>query len=425
MNKYKELLQSVKSLGKDVFILSAGVIIAQMIPFLLQPFLKRTFSPEEFGTYDVYLRSFSILVAFSCLKYENAILLPKKDSSAKHLIYLCLISCTSFFFIFFVLGLFFSEAIAAKFEGFTLIALILLPFTVLFYSIFNVFNMYLIRREKFVLSSTNKIARRVSEGVVQLILGLLNNRNGLLIGDVAGNFVQGAFSFWKVWRITSMKYFSTRRLKQVFYEYRELPIYTLIPNVLNIFVLGSLTFLVLTKFDLKEVGYLEFTQKILSIPSVFISISISQVIFQRTSSLINKKQRIIPLILSAISILTGLSILFVLIIEIFGPQLYLLIGGSGWESSSDYAKILVYASAIMLIFSPMGKVLIALKKFKINSLWELGKFVAIIMLFFVDGYTLPQYLKIYTFILIVFYIIYGVLILYQSRKYEVQNRLIQ
>lgn len=114
-----------------------------------------------------------------------------------------------------------------------------------------------------------------------------------------------------------------------------------------------------------------------------------------------------------------------LIIEIFGPQLYLLIGGSGWESSSDYAKILVYASAIMLIFSPMGKVLIALKKFKINSLWELGKFVAIIMLFFVDGYTLPQYLKIYTFILIVFYIIYGVLILYQSRKYEVQNRLIQ
>ena len=256
-----------------------------------------------------------------------------------------------------------------------------------------------------------------------MILGLLNNRNGLLIGDMVGNFVQAVFSFWKVKRITSLKNFSFAKVKEIMREYRELPIYTLIPNVLNIFVLGSLTFLVLTKFELREVGYLEFTQKILSIPSVFISISISQVIFQRTSSLINKKKRIIPLIISAISILAIISVFFVLLIELFGPQLYSLIGGPGWESSGDYAKILVYASAIMLIFSPMGKVLIALKKFKINSLWEGGKFLAIITLFFLDGYTLPQYLKTYTFILIIFYLIYGVLILYQSRKYEIQNQL--
>ena len=423
MIKYREVLQSLKSLGKDVFILSAGVLVAQLIPFLLQPFLKRTFTPEEFGTYDVYLRSFSILVALSCLKYENAILLPKKDSSAKHVIYLCLISSFFFFVVFLILGIIFSESISSRFEGFTLIALILLPFSVLFYSIFNVFNMYLIRRQKFLLSSTNKISRRVSEGAVQLVLGLLNNRNGLLIGDVVGNIVQGAFSYWKVWRLTPMKYFSSRKLKEVMAEYRELPIYTLIPNVLNIFVLGSLTFLVLTKFELKEVGYLEFTQKILSIPSVFISISISQVVFQRISALINKKQKIVPLILSVIAILTFIAILFVIVIELFGNEIYTLIGGAGWENSGEYAKILVYASAFMLIFSPIGKVLIALKKFKINSMWELGKFVAIISLFFIDGYSLIEYLKTYTFILIGFYVLYGVLILYQSRKYQIENQI--
>ncbi len=423
MIKYKEVVQSLKSLGKDVFILSVGVLIAQLIPFLLQPFLKRTFTPEEFGTYDVYLRSFSIMVAFCCLKYENAILLPKKDSSAKHLIFLCLISSSSFFILLIILALIFSESIASKFEGFTLIALILLPISVLFYSIFNVFNMYLIRRQKFLLSSTNKVSRRVSEGGVQLVLGLLNNRNGLLIGDVAGNIVQGAFSFWKVWRIAPLKYFSIKRLKQVMFEYRELPIYTLIPNVLNIFVLGSLTFLVLTKFELKEVGYLEFTQKILSIPSVFISISISQVVFQRISALIIKKQKIVPLILAVITILTLIAIFFVIFIEFYGTEIYVLIGGTSWESSGEYAKILVYASAFMLVFSPIGKVLIALKKFKINSAWEIGKFLAILSLFFIDGYSLTQYLKTYTFILIAFYIIYGILILYQSRKYQIDNQI--
>lgn len=207
------------------------------------------------------------------------------------------------------------------------------------------------------------------------------------------------------------------------FEYRELPIYTLIPNVLNIFVLGSLTFLVLTKFELKQVGYLEFAQKILSIPAVFISISVSQVVFQRISVLINKKQKIVPLIISVITILTFIAISFVILIEFFGTDLYVLIGGTGWESSGEYAKILVYASAFMLVFSPIGKVLIALKKFKINSAWEIGKFLAILSLFFIDGYSLTQYLKTYTFILIVFYIIYGILILYQSRKYQIDNQI--
>lgn len=423
MIKSRGVIKTIRSLGKDVFVLSAGVLIAQLIPFLLQPFLKRTFSPEEFGTYDVFLKSFSILVAVSCLKYENAILLPKKDSSAKHIIYLCLISSGIIFVLLMLIAFFYSESLASQFNGFTFIALVLLPSSVLFYSIFNVFNMYLIRRQKFFLSSSSKVSRRLSEGIVQLVLGILSNRNGLLIGDVIGNFAQGAFSFWKVRRITSLKYFSAKRLKSVLYEYRELPIYTLIPNVLNAFVLGSLTFLILTKFDLKEVGYLEFTQKILSIPGVFISISVSQVVFQRVTALINKRQEIIPMILSVITLLTAVAIFFVLVIEFFGIELFVLIGGTDWESSGEYAKILVYASAFMLIFSPIGKVLIALKKFKVNSFWEIGKFSAILFLFFLEDYSLIQYLKTYTFILIIFYLIYAGLILYHSRKYQIENKI--
>ncbi len=422
MLKISEFTKSIKSLSKDVFVLSAGILIAQLIPLLLQPVLKRIFTPEDFGTYDVFLKSFGILVALSCLKYENAILLPKKDSDAKHVVHLCLAISASVFLLLVLAFFFLHDVIAGYLDGFTKLALILLPISVLSYSIFNIFNMYLIRRQRFMLSSTSKVSRRASEGIAQVIYGYLNNSNGLLIGDTIGNLIQGIYSFWKAQKISSFGVISKARIREVAHTYRELPIFTLVPNVLNTFVLGSLTFLILDKFSLEEVGYLEFTQKILSIPGVFISIAISQVVFQRVSQLINKRQKILPLLISVLVILFFLSIIFIIIIELFGMQIFVLIGGEGWENSGVYAKTLVYASAIMLIFSPLGKVLIALKKFKINSIWEIAKFLAILGLFYLDGYAIEEYLRIYTVVIIFFYLVYGITIIYQSRKYQLENQ---
>ncbi|UBZ15858.1 lipopolysaccharide biosynthesis protein [Flagellimonas marinaquae] len=422
MPNLKNFKVSLKSLGKDIFVLSAGILVAQIIPLALQPFLKRTFTPEEFGTYDVFLKTFSILVALSCLKYENAILLPKKDSDSKHVVFLCLVISSLVFVVITILIILFKDYIFSRFEGLTLATLLLLPISVLSYTVFNIFNMYLIRRRKFMLSSTSKVSRRISEGFVQLILGLGSVPNGLLFGDVVGNVVQAVFTFWKVRVLSPLKFISWNKIKKVFFEYRELPIYTLTPNILNTFVLGSLTFLVLSKFDKAEVGYLEFTQKILSIPSVFISIAISQVVFQRVSQLINKREKILPLIIPVVFFLTLVSIVFILTIEFYGIEIFTLVGGEDWQNSGEYAQILVYSSATMLIFSPLGKILIALKKFKTNSLWEILKFIAIVSLFFIDEVTsIKEYLKIYTLIIVFFYILYGGIILINSYKYQIEE----
>lgn len=233
--------------------------------------------------------------------------------------------------------------------------------------------------------------------------------------------MQGIYSFYKANKISSFRKIGLSKIRKLAREYKELPLFTLLPNLLNTFVLGSLTFLVLENFDFEEVGFLEFTQRILSIPSVFVSAAISQVIFQRVSNLVNQREKIMPLILPVMSMLLIVSFLFILVIQFFGEYLFTLIGGKGWEQSGEYARILVYAFSAMLIFSPLGKVLIALKKFKTNSIWEISKFFAILMLFFIDGYTIKEYLKLYTAIIILFYLIYGAVILYQSHKYQIEN----
>ena len=119
MPNLKNFKVSLKSLGKDILVLSAGILVAQIIPLALQPFLKRTFTPEEFGTYDVFLKTFSILVALSCLKYENAILLPKKDSDSKHVVFLCLVISSLVFVVITILIILFKDYIFSRFEGLT------------------------------------------------------------------------------------------------------------------------------------------------------------------------------------------------------------------------------------------------------------------------------------------------------------------
>src|SRR5690606_853262 len=185
--RYKFIL----GLGKDVFTLSVGILLAQLIPLLLQPFLKRVFDVEVFGTYDVFLKTFSILVSLATWKYENAILLPKRDSDSKHLIYLSLGLSLMMFLIFILLAIILNSEISSLLGSKNAIMLYILPFSVLGYSVFNVFNMYLIRNGRFLLSSTSKVSRRLSEGVIQASYGFAKNPNGLLIGDAIGNIVQG------------------------------------------------------------------------------------------------------------------------------------------------------------------------------------------------------------------------------------------
>lgn len=81
---------------KNTSILVSGTALAQLIPILLQPLLRRFYSPETFGSYSVYLSLIGILYVLSSLRYEMAIALPRKDKMAVHLWALALIFNLSF-----------------------------------------------------------------------------------------------------------------------------------------------------------------------------------------------------------------------------------------------------------------------------------------------------------------------------------------
>ena len=96
----------ISEFSKNIIKLTTGISIAQLIPVLITPILTQYFSPEQFGTYGLYVSIYTILGIISSGKYEMAIMLPKNKKDSVNLLALCFIlaicfSVLIFFLLFF------------------------------------------------------------------------------------------------------------------------------------------------------------------------------------------------------------------------------------------------------------------------------------------------------------------------------------
>lgn len=409
-------------LFKDMGFLMGGTLIAQLIPILLQPILKRLFTPEDFGAFDIYFRSVGLLAVIFTLRYEKAIVLCKKKIDAISIYLGIILSSFVMLVITEILLVLLSHGglslgdFPSKYSKF----IFLVPVSALFFALTSASQFFFIREKRFFASSSLKIYRRGSEGLVQTGSGIIGNFWGLPIGDTIGNATSAVIGFLRIkrnFRTKSRKQL-IRSIKENAIKYSDFPKYALLSNLLNMFVLSALTFQVYAKFSLEEVGYLELTQKILTIPSALIGIAIGQIVLQRFSSAFNKQRKVLRTFFGLLSFSLALAIPFLLIIYFWGPSLFKWVFGPTWEISGLYAKSLILSTCCFFIISPLGQALIAIQKIKRNAIWEYFKFILVGSLFLIRFQNIEQYLKSYNIILIIVYLGYLILILYNLLEYE-------
>ncbi|MFM8962916.1 MAG: lipopolysaccharide biosynthesis protein, partial [Sphingomonadales bacterium] len=173
----KGLIQRFSKAGllRNSATLIVGTIIAQLIPILFQPLLRRMYSPEEFGTAALFVTAVGMLVALANFKYESAIVLPEKDQDAQHLIGGGVLISLVFAIVVWLFIFFFEATILQYFElnKSEVKYLFLIPLSVFFVSSYQCFNFYLIRKKAYKAAARNKVYRRGSEAVVQSAAGWL------------------------------------------------------------------------------------------------------------------------------------------------------------------------------------------------------------------------------------------------------------
>jgi len=414
-------------LFKNVSVLISGTAIAQLIPILLQPVLRRFYSPETFGSYSVYLSLIGILYVLSSLRYEMAIALPRKDKMAVNLWALAFIFNLIFNALLFVVVSVFRRPIVdflnIPSEYFVFIYLV--PLGNFLYSFYQSTHYWLIRKKSFKAVSINKFARRISEGGVQVFSKTIFGGTSLVLGDITGHFTNAMAGFYQSYKKgLQLNTISLIKLKYVFRKYSDFPKYNLVSSFMGVFSFLIPTILINKFYSAEYAGYYDLSKMVLSIPLALIAGSVANVLLQRFSEKRQLKETILKDFSQVFSMVFVIAVLEILVISLWGVPLFKIIFGKQWVESGSMSQILVWSYAINFIVFSFSSVFISLERIKLLSAWQVFRFLAILVLFTLNDIDFFRFIKIYVLIEILSFIVNFVLLVWIIYQYEKKLRVV-
>jgi O-antigen/teichoic acid export membrane protein len=415
-----QLLKS--ELLRSASVLVTGTVIAQLISILLQPFLRRFFLPQTFGTYSVYLSVVGIIAVVASLRYDDAIVLPKKDKESANVLFLSVISNFIINLLIFLIILIWGKKFITLLNiptSFPISILYLIPLSVFLVNTYQSFNYWLIRKKRYYSVSLNKLIRRVSEGISQISFALIKNPKGLIFSDIIGQSANVITTIIQGFKYGfSCKSISISKLKYVLKKYSDFPKYNLIPALMSTCSYFLPPIFINKFFSAENTGYFDLSKLLLSIPLALVASSLSNVLLQRIAEKFGKRDSFVNELKPVLYVVTAICITELLVILLFGIGIFKFAFGDNWGISGEISKIMVWSFAFNFFVSSFSCVFISMQKIKTYSVWQFFYFLSILSLLFFKNLTFIDFLKVYVLIEVVCYFVLTVIIVYIITRYE-------
>lgn len=409
-------------LVRNASILLSGTVIAQLIAFLLQPFLRRFFSPQIFGIFSVYTSLIGIILVVSSLRYDDAIVLPKSDKESANVLGLALIFSFCINILLFIVVLIMGGKIISFLNlpsTFPSWILYVIPLSAFLYSAYQSINYWLVRKRKFYAVSVNKLSRRGAEAVSQVGFALLKNTNGLVYSDIIGQSVNVLTVIFQSARNgLTFRFISLVKLKYAFNKYKDFPKFNLIPAFMSTcgFMLPPIF---ITKFYSSDsAGFFNLAQMLLSVPLGLVAASFTSVLLQRISEKYNNRISFLSDLKPVILVVGLISLVEIIAIVFFGEFLFKVVFGETWIFSGRISKILVWSFAFNFIVSTFTAIFVAMRKIKVYSIYQFFYFIAIISLLLFKNLGFVDFLKVYVAIEIICYTVLSAVMIFIIARYE-------
>lgn len=415
LERFNRKLNTHEGFFKSVFLLVRGNVLAQIITFIFLPILTRLYSPENYSVLAIYFSLVTILGSIACLRFEIAIPIVKRESEAKKLLHLSLLS-SIVFFIFSMLVVFLSLDITSNIKLFNDIGYLiwLVPIGTFFYSIYNALVYWNTRNKYFKDIATTKVTQSLLGNITSTILGLSSlGPLGLIIGQII-NFSSGIYRL-RIKQKKSIKKSYFKELYITFLRNKKYPKYSVLESIANT---GSiqLPIIIIGFYYLgPEAGYLMIAMRILGIPMTLIGASISQVYISNAP----KQNDIYKYTLSICVKLTKIAIVPFLLLLITSPYIYTIILGENWSGIGKYIAMMIPWFFMQIICSPISMSLHIINKHKIALRLQIVGFIIRVLgtylcaLLFIDNLVIY-----YIFSGFVFYILYLSVVIYSLKKFK-------
>jgi O-antigen/teichoic acid export membrane protein len=369
------IINSIKSnkILSSIFVLLSGTIIAQLVPIALQPILRRSYSPEEFGKYALFAAVLEIIVTINTLRLEQAVLIPESDDESNKLVKVSIITTLIISFLVFPL-----IPIINYYTDLNIWYLLFLPFCSVFFGLINTGNYWFVRQSTFKELSINKLIRRFVEGVFHLFFGLFFTKFGLFLGSLFGFLSAGIHVLIKL-KIRNL--LSCHQYFSVLKEYKTFIFYSVIPSLLNIISLFIPLFIFKSKFDDFFTGQFDLTRQVLGVPLVIVSGTISQVLVSNVTNKFHLKKKFTDLLIRVLLIGLVFSVLLILFMSLFGVDLIIFIFGTKWKLAAELSQVLIWGYAMKFISTCFYNILIPINKVRILGWWQIVNFLISLILF--------------------------------------------
>lgn len=208
------------------------------------------------------------------------------------------------------------------------------------------------------------------------------------------------------------------KVKYIARKYSEFPRFNVIPSFMSAcsFLLPAI---MINKFYSSAfTGYFDLSKLLLSVPLALISTSLSNVLLQSITEKYNLKLSLKKDLLTVLGLVLLIGTFEVLIISIYGVELFKFIFGDNWDYSGRISRILVWSYAMNFIVASFSTIFVSLQKIKILSIWQIFYFFSIISLVFFRNNEFLVFIRFFVGIEIICYLVIIIIMTYIVVSYE-------
>ncbi|MFT5497166.1 MAG: O-antigen/teichoic acid export membrane protein [Kiritimatiellia bacterium] len=370
----KKWLNFFSGYKRHALILVSGSVLAQGLLIGTSPILTRLYDPAAFGLFALFMAIVGALNPVVCGKLDVALVLPKKDEDSAHLTGLAIQFVLGVSLLLFLISVFFhtglKELLKADRLGIwyylTAVGLLLSGGFQVFSGVSNRFQQYTAMARSNVLRAVANTLVKIGGGCLHLGLGGLIA--GQLVGLIAGMTYLFAVQKGK-W--TSRVFARSPDKKRNFIRYKDFPLYNASSGVLGGLLLSLPVFFIAHRYSEDLLGQFALTVRVVMMPSVFLSVAISQVNLKRVVDLVNARRSALPFVLKSSAMLGAIVILPMLVLWFWGAPLFVWAFGAKWAAAGKMAAYLSGMITIRFVASTMSSVLAATRNNGISAVWRI------------------------------------------------------
>lgn len=382
MKFFKKIFKG--SFAKSVLWVTGGTAFAQLLNTILSPIITRIYLPEEYGVLTLYTSILGILTIIGSLKYEHGIAIANSDKKAINVLVLSIIILLGFVGIVSIVLL----VIYMTYLNFNFQYAYLIPFGILATGLYKVFFQWSLRNRSFKTISKTKITQSIFSNITKIGFGALNfGAIGLILGNIVGGSA-GLRTLSKSVMENERVIFkgvNKRRIIWAAKRYRKFPIYFAPSQLLNAAGVHLPIFFLTFIYGNQLIGFYGLAHTIVNLPTLLVGNSVGEVFYGEAARIgKSNPEKLMRLSKKLFRKLFFLGSFPLILLVLFGPNLFSMVFGSNWYGAGEYARILAFLVFARLIFMPISRVFEVYEKQKEVLLLDGLRIVLVLIVFIIS-----------------------------------------